>query len=93
MLVFSNRLGESSRTAGSWVIAADTFANRPAIVLTAFARCWLVVDLFEFTFPDITDVQVAGLLVKGKTPGIAQTQGPNLASVAGGLSERVVVGK
>ena len=70
----------------------DAFHDRPSIVLAAFARTGLEVDLFEFAFPDIADEQIASLSVKCETPRVAQTQSPNLASVACGLSEWIARG-
>ena len=64
----------------------------PSVVLAAFAGDGLAIDLFESPFPHVADIQVAGLLLKCETPRVAQTQSPNLASVAGGLSKWIAGG-
>ena len=64
----------------------------PSVVLAAFAGDGLVIDLFESPYPNITDIQVAGLLLKGEAPTDAQPQSPNLTAVAGGLSKWIAGG-
>ncbi len=63
-----------------------------SVVLAAFAGDGLVIDLFEFNFPHVVDIQVAGLLLKGEAPRVAQPQSPNLTAVAGGLSKWIAGG-
>ena len=52
------------------------FHNIPAVINAACAPCRFVVHFFQSALPDIADIQVARLPVKGKAPGVAQPVRP-----------------
>src|SRR5262249_14264938 len=65
------------------------FLGPPAVVLAAFAGGRLEVQLLDLVLADVGDVEVAGLVVEGVPPRVAQAEGPDLGSGARPARERV----
>ena len=66
--------------------------DAPTVVFAPAASRRLIVHLFASTVAHIRDIERAGLLIKGKSPRIAQPQRPDLVTIDFNLRERVVGG-
>ena len=62
---------------GRWIETAGALHQTPTVVFAAGAQCRLEVDLFQGILSDVTDKQVSGLPIEGKSPGIAKAVSPD----------------
>ena len=78
MVIFGHRQRQVFRATrqGRRGEASTCFHNEPSVVYAPGAGCGLVVHLFVAGVTHIRDIESAGLLIKGKTPGIAQHPAP-----------------
>src|SRR5215218_7723152 len=59
-------------------VAMGPFQPVPAVVLTTLCSRGLIIDLFPGVLPDVRQVEIAILGVKGELPGVAQSPSPDL---------------
>ena len=71
-------------------IAQIPFADMPAVVLTTCAGSRLEIDFLLGILANVANIQIAGLTVKGKAPGVAQAQGPNFMPGGSGRNKWIV---